>query len=62
MYREVLSNGEFSHKGGAGLGIIDISIKSGSQLHYSFSQVNDNSSFYVFEVCINNKSQLKNKS
>ncbi|MBL7891701.1 MAG: SiaB family protein kinase [Bacteroidia bacterium] len=61
MYREILANGEFSDKGGAGLGIIDIAIKSGSQLKYDFRKLNDNNTFYVFQVCIhNNNSHLNN--
>ncbi len=61
MYREILANGQFSDKGGAGLGIIDIAIKSGSKLEYDFRKINDNTSFYVFQVCIiSSNSHLKN--
>lgn len=61
MYREILANGEFSDKGGAGLGIIDIAIKSGSQLQYDFRKINDTNTFYVFQVCIHSSnSHLKN--
>ena len=52
MYRQVLSNGEFSNKGGAGLGMIDIAIKSDSQLQYEFEKINDEDTFYVFQVRI----------
>jgi hypothetical protein len=34
-YRKVLSNEEFSNKGGAGLGFIDMKKRSGSNLEYS---------------------------
>jgi hypothetical protein len=58
MYRQILANGEFSDKGGAGLGIIDIAIKSGSQLKYDFRKVNDTNTFYVFQVCVHNNNSL----
>jgi len=35
-YRTALNNGEFSAKGGAGLGILDIARRSGKQLEYEF--------------------------
>ena len=34
--RQVLSNGEYSQKGGAGLGLIEIARKAGSKIKYSF--------------------------
>ena len=51
-YRESLSNNELSHKGGAGLGMIDIARKSGHKLEYRFDQVNDNISFFSLIVKI----------
>ena len=54
MYRQILSNGEFSDKGGAGLGMIDIAIKSESKLHYEFNEIDKNRTFYVFQVRIHN--------
>jgi hypothetical protein len=61
MYREILSNGEFSDKGGAGLGMIDIAIKSESKLQYEFNEIDNKRTFYVFQVRIhNNYSYSKN--
>ena len=51
-YRNVLDNGTFSKKGGAGLGIIDIAKKSGNKLTYEFIPHNDQYSFFSLIVKI----------
>jgi len=51
LYKEILNNQEFSDKGGGGLGMVDISRKSGSKLDYSFHEYKDN--FYFFSLSIN---------
>ena len=51
-YKEVLSEGSLSKKGTAGLGMIDIARKSGQKLEYSFSQINDTTTFFSLAVRI----------
>lgn len=51
-YREILSEGKISDKGGAGLGIIDIAMKSENQIEYEFVPVQDDISFYIFKVSV----------
>ncbi|OHX65642.1 SiaB family protein kinase [Flammeovirga pacifica] len=51
-YRKVLSNGDFSEQGGAGLGIIDIARKSGQKLDYEFSSTNETHSFFTIKVSV----------
>jgi hypothetical protein len=51
-YREVLNNGEFSPKGGAGLGIIDIARKSGQRLEYDFTIKEHDHTFFVLKVFV----------
>lgn len=51
-YREILESGEFSDKGGAGLGIIDIAKKSGSKLGYEFIDYNEQLSYFSLIVKI----------
>lgn len=55
FYREKICDGEFSDKGGAGLGIIEISKISGNPLKYKFEKINDSFSSYHLEVqfCLN---------
>ncbi|MCF6185844.1 MAG: DUF1987 domain-containing protein, partial [Bacteroidales bacterium] len=43
---EKLGEGEFSEKGGAGLGLIEIARKSGNKLVYEFDKINDDYSFF----------------
>jgi hypothetical protein len=49
---EILDEGEFSEKGGAGLGLIEIARKSGSKLIYDFEPVNDDFSFFYMHTKI----------
>lgn len=51
-YKSILSNGEMSAKGTAGLGMIDIARKSGNKLDYEFLPVDDEVSFFCLNVKI----------
>jgi hypothetical protein len=46
VYRNMLSNAEFSSKGGAGLGLIEMAKKTGNKLDYDFLKLDDR--FYYF--------------
>ncbi len=51
-YRHSIRNNEFTDKGGAGLGFIDIMRKAQSKLHYHFTPINNDHSFFTFKVNI----------
>lgn len=51
-YQEVLSNGNMSNKGTAGLGMIDIARKSGNKLEYQFLPVSENNAFFCLTIKI----------
>jgi hypothetical protein len=51
-YRKTLNNGDFSIKGGAGLGLIHIVRKSSGNLEYKFSKVDDENSLFQLTVKI----------
>lgn len=51
-YKKVLSEGSLSSKGTAGLGMIDIARKSGEKLDFSFSPINDTTTFFSLAVKI----------
>jgi len=51
-YKQVLSEGNMSEKGTAGLGMIDIARKSGEKLEYDFLDINDTTSFFSLTVKI----------
>ena len=53
FYREVLSNGKLSTKGGAGLGLIEMARKSGNKLFYDLRQINDATSYFYMNSNIN---------
>ena len=56
-YEEIINNGEISDKGGAGLGILDIAMKSGKTLVFNFTPENEKHSFYeiIIEISENIK-------
>lgn len=49
-YQEQLVHGKMSPNGGAGLGFIDIARKSSHQFEYDFTPIDDNRSFFTFNV------------
>jgi hypothetical protein len=51
-YRQVLKNGLFSVRGGAGLGIIDIARKSGQKLEYDFGIQEEKHTLFSLKVKI----------
>ncbi|MEI6696305.1 MAG: SiaB family protein kinase [Bacteroidota bacterium] len=53
IYEEVINNGNVSDKGGAGLGIIDMALKSGNPLNYNFIANNEQSIFFELKIIIN---------
>ncbi len=48
-YKEILSSGEISEKGGAGLGLIEMARKSGNKLFYAFDKLSDKYSYFYFQ-------------
>ena len=52
IYRERLSDGEISNKGGAGLGMLDIVRKSGEKIDYNFQKIDNQYSFFSLEIKI----------
>ncbi len=52
FYQQTLAGNEFSEKGGAGLGIIELARKSGNKLIYEFTTVNNEYSFFSLSITI----------
>ncbi|MCP4520139.1 MAG: hypothetical protein GY827_00315 [Cytophagales bacterium] len=52
FYQSILGNQQFSEKGGGGLGFIDIARKSGQKLDYNFKPVDEQYSFFSFQITI----------
>lgn len=51
-YRSMIKTAAISDKGGAGLGLMDIAIKSGSKLLYNFDNHEENTNFFTLEIHI----------
>jgi hypothetical protein len=52
LYRSIISQGNFSSKGGAGLGLIDMAKRSGEKLTDKFDDIDDNFTFFTLETKI----------
>lgn len=50
LYKKILSNQEFSEKGGGGLGMVDIAKRTGSKIDYSFFEFDEKYSFFELKV------------
>lgn len=57
LYNKVLTNNNYSHKGGGGLGLIDIARKSTEKLNYSFERVDGRYSYFKLKVRIKKKAK-----
>lgn len=49
-HREILTSGSISDKGGAGLGLIEMSRKSGSKLNYMFEKIDNEFSYFYLQT------------
>jgi hypothetical protein len=52
LYKLTITDGQFSHKGGAGLGFIEIAKISSNKIRYSFKSVNPDLSYFKFKVTV----------
>jgi hypothetical protein len=50
LYRQTISNGKFSEKGGAGLGIIEMAKISGNPMIYTFEPIDKDYFFYTLQL------------
>jgi hypothetical protein len=53
VYRQMLSNAQFSDKGGAGLGLIEMAKKTGNKLDYDFVQLDEEFSYFILSKTVN---------
>lgn len=51
-YRDTITNGQFSHKGGAGLGFIEMAKIANQNIQYHFEKINDKFSYYTLQITI----------
>jgi hypothetical protein len=52
-YRKMLSTAEFSHKGGAGLGLIEMAKKTGNKLDFDFVPLDNEYAYFVLSKTVN---------
>jgi len=58
LYKATITDGKFSEKGGAGLGIIEMAKMSDEKLTYSFTEIDKNFSYYLLKLVVKD---LENK-
>lgn len=61
LYKATITNGKFSDKGGAGLGIIEMAKMSDEKLSYSFTDVNDDFVYYMLNLVVKDNEISNNK-
>ncbi len=52
VYRNMLNSAEFSNKGGAGLGLIEMAKKTGNKLDYDFIKLDDKFSYFILSKTV----------
>ena len=52
LFRDTLTNGKFSTKGGAGLGYIEMAKISGEKINFDFTPINEKYSNYHYNILI----------
>lgn len=52
LYKETITNGEFTNTGGAGLGLIEIAKISGNKIDYEFVPLNEDFSRFTLQVTV----------
>ena len=50
LYKSTITNGRFTHKGGAGLGFIEMAKISTEKIRYLFKRISDE--YSIYELCI----------
>jgi len=55
LYKETITDGKFSSKGGAGLGFIEMAKISGNKIDYRFEEINNELSYYFLDLRVNCK-------
>ena len=53
LYASKINNSMISERGGAGLGIIDIALKSENKIKYTFTKIDDFFSYYELKIKVN---------
>jgi hypothetical protein len=52
LYKKILMNSEFSEKGGAGLGLIEMAVKTGNRLDFDFRPAGDELSYFILSKTV----------
>lgn len=55
MYKNIITNGQFTQKGGAGLGFIEIAKIATEKILFEFSPINEMYSYYKLKVTISDE-------
>ena len=55
VYRHMLSNAEFSSKGGAGMGLIEMAKKTGNKLDYDFINLDDDNYYFILSKTVDSE-------
>jgi len=60
LYRQILNNSEFNKKGGAGLGLLEMAIKTGNRLDFDFIPVDPEHSYFILSKTVDSTGTSSN--
>lgn len=55
LYREILGKAEFTSKGGAGLGLIEMAVKTGNKLDFDFIKIEEGFYYFILSKTVDSK-------
>jgi hypothetical protein len=58
VYNRILKNKTYTEKGGGGLGLVDIAKRSSQKMEFKFEKVDENFSFFSFQINIQKDTEL----
>jgi hypothetical protein len=59
LYKETITNGKFSAKGGAGLGMIEMAKIADQKFEYSFSEVDSDYEYFLLRLAISETTEVE---
>jgi hypothetical protein len=62
LYRQILNNSEFNKKGGAGLGLLEMAIKTGNRLDFDFIPIDEDHTYFILSKTVDSNGSGVNPS
>jgi hypothetical protein len=60
LYRQILNNSEFNKKGGAGLGLLEMAVKTGNRLDFDFIPIDEDHTYFILSKTVDSSGSSAN--